>query len=339
MSEKVEKNADSPKDGSDKSNDSVTKEVDSGREDLVSKYKQNRQYLKDGGTSGVSTLLGKPELVDEKISAPTLVEKYDAKADAGKTTPADAKEKAPAPLEEPGKVKERIPANKIPGHPFEEVHYEDGTKRQLRPGGTILEMRPDGVTITARPDNTMSIKGLDGKDREFKPSNPGKQEVTKSWVSKDGDMVMYDYKDGTSEAIFSDGRHRIYDKDHGYKEYDKDGKPTGDRTNYKDGTEVTRDEQGRITGTADLSENKAMTRHFSYDEKTGELDYIRGNLGTWKRHVDEKTGKTYWQNDEKPDMKWHGDMKVDKEGNIHYTPHDRNAQAWTFTRDGKDVRR
>jgi len=43
------------------------------------------------------------------------------------------------------------------------------------------------------------------------------------------------------------------------------------------------------------------------------------------------------QNKENPDMKWHGEIKVDKEGNLRYIPKNPNEQAWAFTRDRRAV--
>lgn len=310
--------------------------------DLVKQQRLDMKVQKDPDRAPRDTSMkfGRPEIVGE--GGEKLV----------KATPATGKDTAAPPLEEPGKVKERIPANKIPGHPFEEVIYDDGTKRQLRPGGTIVEIRKD-MTITARPDHSLAIT-QNGQTREVKPTHP-EREVKNTKVGPTGN-VTYEYKDNTTELAMDDGTRIIKNKDgtetwhmadgtyshqdgKTTKYYDTKGNLTSQSIhNPDDATIVHTDKNGRVEKTVSNvgpEFDKMKTRDFKYDDKG--LVEIQGHLGTWKRDVDKATGEVYWQNQDKPDTKWHGKMEVDKDGNLHYTPHDPQAQAWTFTRDGRDV--
>lgn len=312
--------------------------------DLVKQQRQEMKTQKDPDRPPMSTSLkfGRPEIVGE--GGEKLV----------KATPVTGKDGSPPPLEEPGKVKERIPANKTPGHPFEEVVYEDGTKRQLRPGGTIVEIRKD-MTITARPDHSLTIT-QNGKSREVKPTHP-EREVKNTKVGPTGN-VMYEYKDNTTEQVLDDGTRFIKNKDgtetmkmpdgtysiqdgQVSRSYDAKGNLTSTMTfNPDDNTIVHTDKNGRVEKTvsnANPPSESTRYRDFEYGPDN-ELTKINGHLGKWRREVDKDSGQEYWQNQDKPDMKWYGKMSIDKTGNVHYTPHDPQAQAWTFTRDDRDVR-
>lgn len=97
------------------------------------------------------------------------------------------------------------------------------------------------------------------------------------------------------------------------------------------------DPQGRIVGTSeeldpDLS-NK-YERQFGYDDQ-GNLNRIEGRLGHWEKRTGDD-GKSYWQNTDK-NLVWHGDFKIDHEGNLHYDSH--KGKDYEFTRDGIEIDR
>jgi len=326
----------------DSQSDRATEEAGKSAVEIVKQQRREMQLQKDPDRPPLSTSLkfGRPEIVGDEgvalVKGTASLMKNETSQEKGAVQVKDsnqtqfagakdtAKESSPPPLEEPGKVKERIPAHTTAGHPFDEVIYEDGTKRQLRPGGIIFEMRKD-MTITARPDHSMTIT-RDGQSREVKPSHP-ERGVKSSWVSDDG-VVRYEYKDGTSEALYESGKHREYGKDGVSKDYDTDGKYTGSHKQHSDGSATNSDEKGRVTGT----DHAKVHRHFRYDEQ-GHLTQFTGQTGTWKRMTD-TDGKSYWQNQDDPSKQLHGDWTVDSHGHMHYKPHDPHGQAWIFKRDG-----
>lgn len=66
---------------STKASDSVVKEVDGGRSDLVDKAKEHLDYLKGGGKSGITDEFGKPIYLISEGDAANLVDKGSALAD------------------------------------------------------------------------------------------------------------------------------------------------------------------------------------------------------------------------------------------------------------------
>lgn len=230
-------------------------------------------------------------------------------------------------LEEPGRVKERHPAGSRTGHPYEEIVYEDGTVRQLRPGGTTVEIRKD-MTITERNDHSVAVK-TNGDTRIAKPFHPDK-EIKNIKVDETG-AVTYEYKDGTASVQLRGGGVETTDKN-GDKKLWLGGEVIQETKKQPDQS-VVETSDGRVTST----EHPKVFRVFRYDDR-GNLNEIVGEQGTWERMTG-PDGKEYWQNQDNPDQKWHGKMSVDKAGNLHFTPHDPNASAWTFSRTGQAVRK
>ncbi len=218
------------------------------------------------------------------------------------------------------------------------ITYEDGTTRLEKQDGTIEEKRKHGDVseVHQKPDGNVTVTMRDGTKLERSPSFMD-QGVKSVAVGDDG-RVVFTYNAGTVEVVLRDGTTVINNPDGSMQRYDKDGNLVKERTVNPDGSFVTTeykndDDPGRVTG---IIGPDGRTRDFKYGPD-GELTEIEGHLGTWKRMVD-PDGKVYWQNQDHPEMKWHGEMKVDKDGNLHYTPHDPKAQAWIFTRDGRDVK-
>jgi hypothetical protein len=228
-------------------------------------------------------------------------------------------------LEEPGKVKERHAAGSRAGHPYEEIVYEDGTVRQLRPGGVTVEIRKD-MTITEKPDHSVAVD-INGDTRVAKPLHP-ERGFKRTTVDERGN-VTYEYQDGTSSVHLRGGGIEDIAKNGDSKLY-LGGEVIQETKKQSDQSVVTSSD-GRVTST----EHPKVNRVFRYDNK-GDLQEVVGTNGTWKRMTG-PDGKEYWQNEENPDLKWHGKMSVDKQGNLHYKPHDAHASAWIFTRDGRDL--
>ncbi|HEY9871419.1 MAG TPA: hypothetical protein V6D08_19840 [Candidatus Obscuribacterales bacterium] len=229
-------------------------------------------------------------------------------------------------LEEPGKVKERHPAGSRSGHPYEEIVYEDGTVRQLRPGGTTVEIRKD-MTVTERNDHSVAVT-INGDTRIAKPFHPDK-EIKNIKVDETG-AVTYEYKDGTASVHLRGGGVETTDKNGDKKLWL--GSEVIQETKKQPDNSVVQTSDGRVTST----EHPKAFRVFRYDDR-GNLNEIVGEQGTWKRMTG-PDGKEYWQNQDNPDQKWHGKMSVDKGGNLHFAPHDPGAPEWTFTRTGQTVR-
>src|SRR5262249_19098077 len=104
-------------------------------------------------------------------------------------------------LEAPGKVKETHPANSRPGHPFEEIVYENGTVRELRPGGTTVENRSN-MTVMEKPDHSVSVT-IGNDTRVAKPFHP--ERGIKSTSVDESGRVTYVYNDGTSSIHYRGG--------------------------------------------------------------------------------------------------------------------------------------
>jgi len=127
-------------------------------------------------------------------------------------------------LDEPGQVKERHPADSRPGHPFEEIIYDNDTRRQFRPGGYILETRRNGMQIYGRPDHSMVII-QNSETRDVQPSHPEKG-VTSTKVDDDG-LVRFEYEDGTKESHYASGKMDVNHPNGSFEEYDEHGQLLG----------------------------------------------------------------------------------------------------------------
>lgn len=301
--------------------------------------------LKAGGQLEANGTLPQLKLFDSSEGKDSgLLKIVDSKAVPDFDTKVEAKTTAAAAaLEEPGRVKERHDATAI--FPFETIVYDNDTKRMIHQDGYIQEIRKNGMEVHMRPDHTVTVMEGGGA-REVKPTYPN-QEIRSTKVEDDG-TVIYSYQDGKSETYYPMGSHTVkhpdksldvYNKDGSYKhyssrglaEFDSNGNLVKEYENYPDKTMVRRDANGRVEGTVDADHK---VRIFKYDSD-GELNLIQGHTGTWKRMADEH-GKNVWVNESSGKV-WNGEFKVDKEGNLHYAPHDPRAQAWMFTRDGMDL--
>lgn len=217
--------------------------------------------------------------------------------------------------------------------------YEDGTIRQVFPDGVIVEMRKNGMLIQVRPDHSVVILKSDRLVREVKPFQ-GDRAINHIAVADDG-TVRYDYEDGTRQADYpwddrkveypdgtyaefnKDGTSRITDKDGLTSYFDNGGRLDFQWTNSSDGSQVRKDANGRVDIVLDAH---LQRREFTYGP-AGELIEIKGHLGTWKYAVAEN-GHFAWVNQDTGQI-WHGDFKIDADGNLPYAPHARRAQAYS----------
>ncbi|HEY9869615.1 MAG TPA: hypothetical protein V6D08_10655 [Candidatus Obscuribacterales bacterium] len=251
-------------------------------------------------------------------------------------------------LVERGAVRDRIPAHPAAGRPIEVITYEDGAIRQVFPDGMIVETRTDGMLIQVRPDHSVTIVKNDRLIREVKPTHPDR--AIKHVVVADDGTVRYEYEDGTRQTDYrwgdrkveypdgtyaqfnEDGSSNFTDRDGQTRYYDMDGRLEHLWKNNPDGSQVRTDPAGRVDIVLDADLKR---REFKYGPE-GELAEIKGHLGIWKRAVD-SNGDPVWVNQDRGQV-WQGEFAVDIEGNLHYMPHDREAQAYVFTRDGRAVR-
>lgn len=258
--------------------------------------------------------------------------KTDVKADTMKGNPGSQL------LEESGNRVSEIPSpnGKI-------ITYDNGAARNEQNNGDVYEVRPNGMEIREKKDHTVSVT-IGGDTREVKPGFPD-QKINKTEVKDDGRVVYrydngtvettyrgggknYEYKDGTSALYLGKDMISRTDKDGTEYQYDIDHKLEKVIKNYPDYNSVTSDANGRVLSTFSLH----AEREYKYDDR-GELNEVKGVLGTWKLDHD-KDGKTMWVNQNTKDV-WHGDFNVDKDGTLHYTAHD--GQSYNFTRDGRDI--
>jgi len=142
---------------------------------------------------------------------------------------------------------------------------------------------------------------------------------SEDFTSKDGSSSHWEYDLRTGNSV-SGTYHRV-DGSTDHSELD--------RKTMKVWT-VESDGNGRVIYTRGTD---GRMRNFHYDEE-GKVDQIDGHLGHWDR-VDQN-GQTAWVNRDTKAV-WEGDFSIDANGNVNYKP--RQGTAWTFTRDGKDVRR
>jgi hypothetical protein len=257
-------------------------------------------------------------------------------------------EQAKPSLLEHGTVRDKIPADPAAGRPVEVMTYEDGSIRQVFPDGMIVETRKDGMLIQVRPNQSVVIVKNDRLVREVKPFH-GDRAINHIAVADDS-TVRYHYEDGTRQTDYRWGDRKVEYADGTYAEFNKDGTSritdkdgltsyfdSGGRLDFQwmnnsDGSQVRKDATGRVDIVLDAD---LQRREFTYGPD-GELIEIRGHLGTWKYTVAEN-GQSAWMNQDTGQI-WHGDFKIDADGNLHYAPHDRRAQAYVFTRDGRDAK-
>ncbi len=219
-----------------------------------------------------------------------------------------------------------------PGGKLNEVKLPGGTGLTTTDGKNWINSETGETSemkIEVQKDGTYSIE-RDGKIGIIHPDGT----ITNGTILKDGTRVV-ENKDGTQSTYNPDGTYSIAD---GIttQYFDAKGNLTGQVT-YDEARHVLihTDKDGRVEKTVGrVASPDEKEREFKYDDKG--LVEIKGTLGTWKR-MEGPDGKEYWQNQDKPELKWNGKMSVDQQGNLHYTPDDPDAPAWTFTSDGRDV--
>ncbi|CAN5582934.1 hypothetical protein BH11CYA1_BH11CYA1_26150 [soil metagenome] len=83
----------------------------------------------------------------------------------------------------------------------------------------------------------------------------------------------------------------------------------------RDGSEITFNEYSQVTAIRDAADRRF---EFKYDHKSGELNQVKNEYGTWKRHKHSDE----WKSDN--GSKWHGEIEVNARG-YSYTNYDPQA--------------
>ena len=226
----------------------------------------------------------------------------------------------------------------------------DGSSFRTDSEGRITTvMAPDGGTLELQRHDKTKVETDAPQGYKYGMTSFPEKHKTSTSVDADG-TVHYEYADGTKETqkpnelqvdladksgykLAADGKRSVWNANGDEDIYVK-GKLVTQWAKQPDGTDVRKGPDGQVT--AIFGPDGQTRREFDYDSN-GDPTKIRGDLGSWTREVD-SDGKVYWQNQKDPKLQWHGVMEVDKDGQLHYTPHDPKAHAWVFTRDGRELR-
>src|SRR5262249_28025609 len=126
---------------STQASDSMLRQANDGRQELLDQQKAHTDYLKQGGTSGVSGLIGKISFFDSSMACN-----------------AKGVEVTKAVTEQPdGSVVGKMPSgDKVTVNPdgSNDVVSKDGTKIHTNQDGSSLTTKPDGSTLEKKTDGT-----------------------------------------------------------------------------------------------------------------------------------------------------------------------------------------
>ncbi len=241
----IEKNIDS---SSEKTSEKTSNEANSGKEDLVQKQKDYIDYLKNGGTSGITDEFGKPmfkysaEVVKAAVNhkpgadmAPSDSAASQQKADVGQN-PADASK----PTGD-GAVDNKSDGSKTVTNSDGSTTYlnDDNSQMTVDRNGRVValtqadgrsgkfEYNPNGdLEKIQLPDGGAQTKKSDGTwvttDKNGKETGRVNGDIQ---VTKDGDVVFVG-KDGNSQVSHLDGSKTIINADQSQLTKDKSGRVT-----------------------------------------------------------------------------------------------------------------
>ncbi|MBX9567323.1 MAG: hypothetical protein K2X77_00405 [Candidatus Obscuribacterales bacterium] len=316
----IEKNSDS---SSEKTSEKTSNEANSGKEDLVQKQKDYIDYLKNGGTSGITDEFGKPmfkysaEVVKAAVNhkpgadmAPSDSAASQQKADVGQN-PADASK----PTGD-GAVDNKSDGSKTVTNSDGSTTYlnDDNSQMTVDRNGRVValtqadgrsgkfEYNPNGdLEKIQLPDGGAQTKKSDGTwvttDKNGKETGRVNGDIQ---VTKDGDVVFVG-KDGNSQVSHLDGSKTIINADQ---------------------SQLTKDKSGRVTS---LTQADGDTAKFEYD-KGGNLTKVHlPDGGSQTRQSDGSWSRT--DKDGKEVGKLNGDIFVTQSGDVVFADHNGEVQV------------
>ena len=217
-----------------------------------------------------------------------------------------------------------------------------------RDGKTAFVFTPDGKTLQV-PVEEVQAKLVQGVIEAFYgPSYPATGVV--SMTKLEAGTVKYGYKDGTKEKLhpngerevnfpdgsgyhsFPDGRKLVRHADGAEENLDEDGHTEWQKKRHPDGAYVVTDASGRLVEVVNAAADRHTTCQYG---DNGNLTRIAGSFGVWTCE-ESWDGRIYWENG-KTGEKFDGQMTVDKEGNVHQTPRELNAETRVWQLDGAEI--
>ncbi len=287
--------------------ESIVKEADAGKADLVDKQKANTEYLKSGGKSGITNEFGKPIIFDGEPGKPGPLDPV-----APKPEPFDPVRQKP---EDPGFKPEPInPVGQRPEDPgFKPEPFDPGFEPE-----PFEPRREQPETIPSVPQE--QPKGT-SEDRSFEYGKDGGltgfSENGSHWSKHPDGTYIKDASNPPEKRT-----HVKLDPDGGFEYTNPDTGETvsesihGSKTVSKpDGSEIHSDSHGRVDVINYPPGANAPMRIMDYDPKTGELGGFHEGQDHWKKTPD----GSYVKDGSNPPEK-RTDVKIDPStGAFEYT--------------------
>ena len=323
-------------------------EANAGKADLVQKQKDYIDYLKGGGTSGITDQFGKPSF---KYSVEHVKAAMDHKGDFGRSNQSDSTPQYRPDFGRPGDPSQESPANPLGGETGDTQSKPQSDKSSESPAS------PEDDKSEKKSDASRQVSNSDGSVTYLNDDN------SQMTVDKNGRVIAltqadgrggkfdYDSKGELSKINLPDGAAQTRRPDGTWVTTDKNGKETGrvngdisvtkegdvvfvgkdgnSQVSHLDGSktvinsdqsQLTMDKNGKVTT---LTQADGDTAKFHYD-KSGTLNKIelpdggaqtRQADGTWMRT--DKDGKEVG--------KLNGDVFVTQSGDVVYA--DKNGEV------------
>lgn len=235
---------------SERTSEKTANEANAGKEDLVQKQKDYLDYLKGGGTSGITDEFGKPQFkysaehvraaMDHNVAPDSVV----AQRRADLSKPQESTAASPEGQSSDGSTTYQNADNSKmtidKNGRVTELRQADGKsgKFEYNPNGDLEKITlPDGTTQTKKSDGTWSVADKNGK--ETGRINGDIQ------VTKEGDVVFVG-KDGNSQISHLDGSKTVINADQSQMTKDKSGKVTSITQADGDTTKFEYDQSGSL---------------------------------------------------------------------------------------------
>lgn len=299
-----------------KTSDKTANEANSGKEDLVQKQKEYIDYLKNGGTSGITDQFGKPRFkysvehvkaAADHQDAPTMVAPEMVAAQHRPGDPTKSADTSVAKAPGDGSIDNQSDGSRQVANSDGSTTYinDDNSQRTIDKNGRVIALTqadgksgkfeydskgelqkialPDGGSQTRRADGTWVTADKNGKETG---RINGDIKVT-----DEGDVVFVG-KDGNSQVSHLDGSKTVI---------------------HSDQSQVTIDKSGKVTS---LTQSDGDTAKFDYD-KSGNLTKVHlPDGGAQTRQADGSWART--DKDGKEVGKLNGDIFVTHSGDVVY---------------------